>query len=61
MIFYIGLLVGSPIFAYLGQRLKTARVISFVIVAWGCVSICSAALQNYAGTLVQRFVLGVVS
>lgn len=61
MIFYVGLLIGSPVFSYLGQRYNTARVISIVILVWGVVAICSAALQDYSGTMVQRFFLGFVS
>lgn len=60
MIFYAGLLLGSPVFAYMGQRYNIARTIGFTVIVWGIVCICSAALQNYTGTMVQRFILGVV-
>lgn len=60
MIFYIGYLVGTYPMVYLSQHFPTSRVISLAIFFWGIVVMATAGCTNYAGIMVNRFVLGVL-
>lgn len=56
-----GLILGSALFSWAGQHFNFRYVTAFVLTAWGVTAMCGAALQNYNGTLAQRFLLGLVS
>jgi MFS family permease len=58
MIFYIGYLVGTYPMIYLSQRYPTSRVISLATFLWGTVVLSTAGCHNYAGIMINRFVLG---
>lgn len=60
MIFYIGYLVGTYPMVYLAQHYPTSRVISLATMLWGTVVMSTAGCSNYAGIMVNRFVLGLL-
>lgn len=43
---------------YLMRRLPLGKYVSVTILFWGVVLACHAAVRNYAGLLVVRFLLG---
>jgi MFS family permease len=60
MIFYIGYLVGTYPMVYLAQHYPTSRVISLSTMLWGAVVMSTAGCSNYAGIMVNRFMLGLL-
>lgn len=57
-IFYFGLIAGIVPLTTLFQRFQMARVLGPVVVLWGGICACTAAVTTYKGLYVQRFFLG---
>ncbi|KAH8705839.1 major facilitator superfamily domain-containing protein [Talaromyces proteolyticus] len=60
MIFYVGYLVGTYPMVYLSQHYRTSHVISLATMLWGAVVMSTAVCFNYAGIMVNRFMLGLL-
>ncbi|KLT44627.1 MFS general substrate transporter [Cutaneotrichosporon oleaginosum] len=58
-IYYFGYLAGTFPMVYGLQRLPLAKFTSFNIIVWGISVGCTAAVNNYAGLLGLRFILGI--
>lgn len=58
LIFYWGYLLGLIPGVYLSQRFPLGKYVATVIFLWGGVTICTVAVKNYPGLMVQRFFLG---
>lgn len=56
--FFIAFAVAEVPQGYLLQRYPVAKVLGFNIVGWGIAVCCSAAVQNFAGILACRILLG---
>ncbi|KAJ7648779.1 MFS general substrate transporter [Mycena polygramma] len=59
-IFYIGYLVSAEPMTWLLQRYPTGRVLGVICFLWGIVVMTTAACRSFAGTMVNRFVLGML-
>ncbi|KAJ6548663.1 MFS general substrate transporter [Mycena capillaripes] len=59
-IFYIGYLVSAEPMTWMLQRYPTGRVLGGICFLWGIVVMTTAASRSFAGTLVNRFILGVL-
>lgn len=57
-IYYIGMIVGLPLWTFALQLLTTDIVMGVTVVLWGAVTMCHAATHNYSGILAVRFFLG---
>ena len=57
--FYFGMLAGLYPMTFLFQRFELPRVLPFVVVIWGGVAMCTAAVTSWRGLYAQRFALGV--
>jgi MFS family permease len=57
MIFYCGYILGIYPAAFLSQKYRPGKVIAALIFVWGFVEL-STIWCNYAGIMVQRFLLG---
>ncbi|ODV96065.1 hypothetical protein PACTADRAFT_75249 [Pachysolen tannophilus NRRL Y-2460] len=55
---YVGIVLGEIPSNYVLQRVGPRNWISCQIVVWGLVAFCQAFIQNYAGFLVTRIILG---
>lgn len=58
LIFYWGYLLGLIPGVYLSQRLPLGKYVATVVFLWGGVTVCTVAVNNYPGLMVQRFFLG---
>lgn len=58
LIFYWGYLLGLIPGVYMSQRFPLGKYVATVIFLWGGVTMCTGAVTNYAGLMVQRFFLG---
>lgn len=58
MIFYIGYLIGTYPMMFLAQRYSISRVVASATFLWGGVLMSTAGCYNYAGIMVNRFMLG---
>ncbi|KAJ7267787.1 major facilitator superfamily domain-containing protein [Mycena rebaudengoi] len=59
-IFYIGYLVSAEPMTWMLQRYPTGRVLGVICFLWGIVVMTTAASRSFTGTLVNRFILGVL-
>ncbi|KAL5115037.1 hypothetical protein ACEQ8H_007078 [Pleosporales sp. CAS-2024a] len=59
-IFYFGYLAGQYPAGYLMQRLPIAKVIGVCTVGWGVILMTTPACTSFAGTAVNRFLLGLL-
>jgi len=59
-LFYFGMLAGLYPMTLTLQRFNLGRVLGFVVILWGGVCMCTAAVTTYKGLYVQRFFLGFV-
>ncbi|KAJ6511684.1 MFS general substrate transporter [Mycena vulgaris] len=59
-IFYIGYLVSAEPMTWMLQRYPTGRVLGTICFLWGIVVMTTAASRSFAGTMVNRFILGVL-
>jgi len=59
-IFYFGMLAGLYPMILLVQRFRVGRVLSILVMLWGLIAMCTAAVTTYQGLYVQRFFLGFV-
>ncbi|KAJ7486670.1 major facilitator superfamily domain-containing protein [Mycena latifolia] len=57
-IFYIGYLVSAEPMTWMLQRYPTGRVLGVICFLWGIVVMTTAASRSFAGTMVNRFILG---
>ncbi|KAJ7358609.1 major facilitator superfamily domain-containing protein [Mycena albidolilacea] len=57
-IFYIGYLVSAEPMTWMLQRYPTGRVLGMICFFWGIVVMTTAASRSFAGTMVNRFILG---
>ncbi len=58
LIFYWGYLIGLIPGVYMAQRFPLGKYVATVIFLWGGVTVCTVAVTNYPGLMVQRFFLG---
>ncbi|KIW03940.1 uncharacterized protein PV09_04777 [Verruconis gallopava] len=58
-IFYFGYLFWSFPASYLMVRCPIGKYLSVSVIIWGAVLMCHAAVSNFAGLMVARFLLGV--
>ncbi|KAJ7167242.1 major facilitator superfamily domain-containing protein [Mycena crocata] len=59
-IFYIGYLVSAEPMTWMLQRYPTGRVLGTICFLWGIVVMTTAASRSFAGTMVNRFILGML-
>ncbi|KAL1306187.1 hypothetical protein AAFC00_004289 [Neodothiora populina] len=59
-LFYFGMLAGLYPMSFALQRFNLGRILGGVVVTWGAVCMCTAAVTDYRGLYVQRFFLGFV-
>ncbi|KAJ7023901.1 major facilitator superfamily domain-containing protein [Mycena alexandri] len=59
-IFYIGYLVSAEPMTWMLQRYPTGRVLGVICFLWGIVVMTTAASRSFSGTLVNRFILGIL-
>ena len=57
-IFYFGYMAGTPLNAYLLQRLPLSPYISVIVVLWGMVLACHSAALSFSSFMAVRFFLG---
>ncbi|KAJ7097131.1 major facilitator superfamily domain-containing protein [Mycena belliarum] len=57
-IFYIGYLVSAEPMAWMLQRYPTGRVLGLICFLWGIIVMTTAASRSFAGTMINRFILG---
>ncbi len=58
LIFNWGYLIGLVPGVYMSQRFPLGKYVAVVIFLWSGVTICTVAVKNYQGLMVQRFFLG---
>ncbi|OJT05237.1 hypothetical protein TRAPUB_3975 [Trametes pubescens] len=59
-IFYLGYLIGNYPDSWLLQRFPTGKVLATTTLIWGMIVITTPACTNFAGTMVNRFFLGLL-
>jgi MFS family permease len=59
-LFYFGMLAGLYPMTFALQRFNLARVLGPVVILWGGICMCTAAVTSWKGLFVQRFFLGFV-
>ncbi|KAI0368206.1 MFS general substrate transporter [Pilatotrama ljubarskyi] len=59
-IFYLGYLIGNYPDSWLLQHFPTGKVLAVTTLIWGTIVITTPACTNFAGTMVNRFFLGVL-
>ncbi|KAI0665734.1 MFS general substrate transporter [Trametes maxima] len=59
-IFYLGYLVGNYPDSWLLQHFPTGKVLAITTLIWGTIVITTPACTNFAGTMVNRFFLGLL-
>lgn len=59
-IFYFGYLAGQYPAGYLLQRLPIAKFLALCTIGWGIILMTTPACHNFAGTAVNRFLLGLL-
>lgn len=59
-LFYFGMLAGLYPMTLAVQRFRVGRVLPPLIILWGVIAMCTAAITTYKGLYVQRFFLGFV-
>ncbi|KAL4805381.1 major facilitator superfamily domain-containing protein [Aspergillus unguis] len=60
LIFYFGYMAGCYPLSWLAQKYSVRVVCPIICFLWAVVVICTPACTNYAGMLVNRFILGVI-
>lgn len=55
---YVAQLVFQIPVAFLLVRFDNARIVLFVVLAWGIVLACASAATNFTGLMIARFMLG---
>lgn len=59
-LFYFGMLAGLWPMTLLLQRFNLGRILGGVVILWGIVAMCTAAVTSWQGLYAQRFFLGFV-
>ncbi|KAJ9632481.1 hypothetical protein H2203_000886 [Taxawa tesnikishii (nom. ined.)] len=59
-LFYFGMLAGLYPMTFLLQRFNLGRILGAVVIVWGGVCMCTAAVTSHQGLYAQRFCLGFV-
>lgn len=59
-LFYFGMLAGLYPMSILLQKFRTGHVLGPLILLWGTVAMCTAAVTTWQGLYVQRFFLGFI-
>ncbi|KAG9522718.1 allantoate transport protein, partial [Aureobasidium melanogenum] len=59
-LFYFGMLAGLYPMSFALQKFNIGRILGPIVVLWGGICMCTAAVQDWRGLFVQRFALGFV-
>lgn len=59
-LFYFGMLAGLYPMSLLLQRFRVGHVLGPLIILWGAIAMCTAAVTNWQGLYAQRFFLGLI-
>jgi len=59
-LFYFGMLAGLYPMTLLTQRFRIGRTLPVLVILWGVIAMCTAAVTTHQGLYVQRFFLGFV-